>query len=711
MVGLIRGFILCAFFVSVAGIALAGDKAGAPLQAPPKAKQEPVVEMMHGHKIVDEYRWLENADDPATQQFTRDQLAYMHALLDKQPQREAIHKRLSELLTIGSLGAPQPAGKLYFYTRREGTQNQPILYVREGVNGSDRTLVDVNKLAADGTVALDWWHASHSGKYVVYGTSPGGSEISMLHVIETASGKLLPDMIDRARAASVVWFKDDSGFYYTKYPRPGEVEKGQELYNRHVFVHKLGTDPDGSKDELIFGQGRDPQEWPQISGSDDGRWLVITAEQGWAKSELHLMDTSNGKIMPVAVGKESLYSGEAFKGELFILTNEGSPRFRVYKVAAEKPERENWKEIIPQSDAVIKSAQVVGGKLFILYEKDATSRLHIFDLDGKHLSEIKLPALGTIEDIGGDWESKEAFIGFQSYTSPDTVFRYDLASGKTSEWGRVKSDIDSDNYQVRQVFYPSKDGTKIPMFIVAKKGLRLDGKNPTILTGYGGFNISRTPTFFDWANIWLEHGGVLADANLRGGSEYGEEWHRAGMLEKKQNVFDDYIAAAEYLIAQKYTSKDHLAIYGRSNGGLLTGAALTQRPELFRAVVCGVPLLDMLRYQRFQIAKLWIPEYGSAEDPKQFDWLYAYSPYHHVKPKTLYPATFFFASAGDTRVDPLHAKKMTALMQAEAANGPDRPILLRIEPKAGHGAGKPVSKKIDEWTDIFTFLFWQLNVK
>jgi prolyl oligopeptidase len=303
------------------------------------------------------------------------------------------------------------------------------------------------------------------------------------------------------------------------------------------------------------------------------------------------------------------------------------------------------------------------------------------------------------------------FFGFDSFTVPPSIYRYEIASGKTSEWAKVDAPIDSNAYDVKQVFYPSKDGTKIPMFIVSKKGTKLDGKNPTMLTGYGGFNISRTPAFGAWLHLWLESGGVYADANLRGGSEYGEDWHRAGMLENKQNVFDDFIAAAEYLIAQKYTSKDHLTVYGRSNGGLLTGAVLTQRPDLYRAVVCGVPLLDMIRYHQFQIARLWIPEYGSSEDPKQFDFIYAYSPYHHVKEKTLYPSILFFTSEGDTRVDPLHAKKMTALMQASAANGPDRPILMRIEPKAGHGVGKPVSKQIQEWTDIYTFLFWQLGMK
>jgi prolyl oligopeptidase len=360
---------------------------------------------------------------------------------------------------------------------------------------------------------------------------------------------------------------------------------------------------------------------------------------------------------------------------------------------------------------VLKGLDFIGGKLFTAYEKDASSHLKIFSLDGKPQSDIPLPAIGSVTAVNGEWNGKEAFYGFTSFTIAPSIYRYDVATGKSSVWAKVEAPVDASAYDVKQVFYSSKDGTKIPMFVVAKKGIRLNGENPTMLAGYGGFNISRTPGFSGWLYLWLESGGVYADANLRGGSEYGEDWHRAGMLDKKQNVFDDYIAAAEYLIAQKYTSPEHLAIYGRSNGGLLTGAALTQRPDLYRAVICGVPLLDMLRYHQFLIARLWVPEYGSSEDPTQFNWLYAYSPYHNVKPKTLYPATLFFTSEGDTRVDPMHAKKMTALMQSTAANGPDRPILMRIEPKAGHGAGKPISKQIDEWADIYTFLFWQLGMK
>jgi prolyl oligopeptidase len=685
---------------------------------PPKTKVENVEETLHGRKLVDPYRYLEDSKRAETQQFVRQELEYTRSLLDPLPGRTQIQARLHQLLTIGNIGAPQIGGKFYLYTRREGMQNQPVLYVREGANGKDRVLVDANQMAADGTIALDWWFPTHDGKYVAYGTSPSGSELSTLHVIETATGKLLPDVIDRTRAASVAWKLDDSGFYYTRYPKKGEVPEGQELYNRHVFYHRMGDD--AAKDVLIFGEGRSPEDWPQVNLSNDGRWLLITVDQGWTKSELYVLDTQTPSSTPVRVteGKEFLYSGEAFDGNIYLVTNEDAPRYRVFRVPASNPARSNWKELIPQSDAVLRALSIVHRTLFALYEKDATSQVKMFGTDGKFLSDIPLPGLGSLDGAGGNWDSDELFFGFQSFTVPPSIYRVDLrntgAMPKPLVWAKVDApSIDPSAYEVNQEWFTSKDGTRVPMFIVHKKGLSKNAANPTLLTGYGGFNVSLTPAFSRSAYLWLERGGVYAVANLRGGAEFGEDWHRAGMLDKKQNVFDDFAAAAEYLIAQKYTDRDHLAIQGGSNGGLLMGVAMTQHPELFRAVVCQVPLLDMLRYQNFQIAKLWTPEYGSAEDEKQFEFLYAYSPYHHVKPGAEYPAVLFMTADTDTRVDPMHAKKMAALMQAEAKNGGsrERPILLRIETKAGHGAGKPVTKQIEEFTDIYSFLFWQLGVK
>ena len=574
------------------------------------------------------------------------------------------------------------------------------------------------------------------------------------------TGTLLPDVIERTRAASISWLHDNSGFYYTRYPKKGDVPDGQEMYNRHIFFHELGSDPD--TDDLIFGEGRDPEDWPSVFLSNDGRWLLIHVSQGWTKSELYLMDLK-GKNPPsrLTTGKNFNYGAEVYDGKVYIVTNEDAPRYRVFVTDAGNFDRDAWKEIIPQTDAVLQNVSIYGGKLFAQYEQNATSQLKLFDLEGKKISDVSLPAIGTVFGTGGKWNHDEAFFGFYSFTVPPSIYRIDVKSAvsispasalqglkpvsssdssgtaesralprpvdKTIEnattstsgtvpvlWVTVSApSIDPSAYEAVQEWFKSKDGTRVPMFVVHKKGLQKTGHNPTLLTAYGGFNVSLTPTFSRTAYLWMEHGGVFAVANLRGGAEFGEDWHRAGMLDKKQNVFDDMIAAAEHLISEKYTDKTHLAIQGGSNGGLLMGAMMTQRPDLFRAVVCQVPLLDMLRYQNFQIAKLWIPEYGSAENPEQFKWLYAYSPYHHVKPGTEYPAILFMTGDFDTRVDPMHAKKMAAAMQAEAKNGQSktRPILLRIESKAGHGAGKPVTKQIEEFTDVYSFLFWQLGMK
>jgi prolyl oligopeptidase len=694
-------------------VLLADDSSAMAPVALPKTKAAPVEETLHGHKIVDNYRWLEDSQSPETKAWVGAELSYTRSVLDALPGRDMMQKRLAQLLTIGSISPPQIAGPYYFYTRRDGMQNQPVLYVRESVDGKDRLLLDANQLAADGTIALDWWYPSEDGKYVAYGLSPSGSELSTLHVIETASGKTLPDAIERTRAASVAWKKDNSGFYYTRYPKKGDVPEGQEMYNRHVFYHALGSDP--TKDALIFGEGLNPEWWPNLNLSEDGRWLLIDVSEGWTKSELYLADLQAGTpAVKITDGKEFLYGGDFLEGKIYITTNENAPRYRVFVADTAKPARANWQELIPQSDAVLQGAAVFGGKLFAQYEQNASSQLKIFGLDGKKLRDVELPTIGSVFGSGGRWNRKEVFFGFQSFTFPPSIYRYDLSDGKSSLWAKVDApSIDPSAYEVKQEWFQSKDGTRVPMFIVSKKGLAKDGHNPTLLTGYGGFNVSLTPAFSRTAYLWLEHGGIYAVANLRGGAEFGENWHRAGMRDKKQNVFDDFIAAGEYLIAQKYTDRDHLAIQGGSNGGLLMGAMITQRPDLFRAVVCQVPLLDMLRYQNFQIAKLWIPEYGSSEDPKQFDWLYAYSPYHHVRAGVEYPAILFMTADTDTRVDPMHAKKMAALMQAEAKNGAskDRPILLRIESKAGHGAGKPVTKQIEESTDVYSFLFWQLGMK
>jgi len=714
MAGWIRVIWILGFLFFVVAAVYAGDGAqGSAGSGPPKAEVRPLAEDLHGTKIVDPYRWLEDGKSADTQKWVGEEMAYTRTVLDPLPGRDAIHKRLAELLSVGSIGVPRMAGKYYFYTRREGMQNQPVLYVREGIDGKDRVLVDVNQLSADGTIALDWFYPSEHGKYVAYGTSPSGTEMSTLHIIETKTGNSLPDTIERTRGVSMAWSHDNSGFYYTRYPKKGDVAEGQEVYNRHVFYHLLGTDP--TTDPPIFGEGRDPEDWPEVSLDNDGRMLLITESQGWTKTELFLMDLKKGTLPTrITTGKNFIYSGIVYNGRIYIVTNEDAPRFRVFMAEAGNYERDDWKEIIPQTGGVLKDAELWGGKIFAQYEENATSQLKVFDLGGSLLSNLKLPAIGSIFAAQGKWDRDEIFYGFESFTIPRSIYRYDLETRDTKLWTKVDAPaIDPAGYEVQQEWYQSKDGTRVPMFLVHKKGLKKDGDNPTLLTGYGGFNVSLTPEFDSDIYLWLEHGGIYAVANLRGGAEFGEDWHRAGMLDKKQNVFDDMIRAAEYLISEKYTSANRLAIKGGSNGGLLMGAMITQRPDLFRAVVCQVPLLDMLRYQDFQIAKLWIPEYGNAENAEQFKWLYAYSPYHHVKAGVEYPAVLFMTADSDSRVDPMHAKKMAALMQASAANGGSRtrPILLRIESKAGHGQGKPITKQIEEGTDVWSFLFWQLGVK
>ena len=686
---------------------------------PPFARPNPVTENLHGHQITDSYRWLEDASSAETQRYVADQNAYTRSVLERAPGRDKLRQRIEQLLTIGRVTSPRIGGGKYFYERRDGRQNQPIVYVREHADGPERALIDVNTLAPDGTIALDWWYPAEDGRYVVYGTSPNGSELSTLQVIDAEPGRLLPEKIERTRAASVAWLPDSSGFYYTRYPRPGEVPGGEEMYHRRVFFHALGGagQSDGSGDPLIFpadGYAMDPQHWPSVTVSNDGRWLLVEVSEGWTKSELYLKDLSApaGRFQHLTQGENFLYHAEVLDGQIYITSNEGAPRFRVFKVDCAQPQRTNWKEIIAQAEGVIEGhAAIIGRKLFVHYVINASSQLKILDLEGKPVAEVPMPALGSIFDLGGSWDSDRGFFGFISYTIPPTVYEVSL-EGKPKEWARVESGIDPAQYQIEQRWFSSKDGTRVPMFMVSKKGLARNGRNPTLLSGYGGFNVGRTPFFNrNVMLLLLEHSGVYVDVQLRGGNEFGEDWHRAGMLEQKQNVFDDFVAAAEYLIAEKFTDADHLAIQGGSNGGLLMGVALTQHPELFRAVVCQVPLLDMLRYQRFQIAKLWIPEYGTADDAKQFEYLYAYSPYHHVKPGRRSPAILFMTAESDTRVDPMHALKMAALLQAQAANGSDHPILLRVDSKAGHGMGKPITKLVDDAVDVWSFLFWQLGVE
>jgi prolyl oligopeptidase len=701
--------------LAAAGFLLANDKK----MVYPQTHVDRVVETLHGVKIADPYRWLEEADSTRVKAWVEEQNQFTRSILDKLPEREAIHQRLESLLDIGILGTPVPRKGRYFYTKREGKQNQAILYVREGLHGQDRVLIDPNLLAKDGTIALDWWYPSPDGKLVAYGLSQSGNEQSTLHVREVTTAKDRPDVIDRTRACSVAWRPNSKSFYYTRYPATGKVPKGEENYHRHVFDHDLGSDP--AKDPKIFGDGRPAEDWPNVLLSPDGRWLVVTVEQGWAKSEVFFKDVQKegSAFVPLVEKIEAIFQVIPRNDRLYVFTNDKAPHYRVFKVDPEKPARSDWVELIPEDKDVLQGIAPIGDTIAAEYMHQASSRLRLFDPAGKPVQEITLPTLGSLAGVSGEWDGHELLFGFQSFTAPASIYYLDLAKLSTPQkngaeaapslWQQVKADIDFSVYDVEQVKYPSKDGTEITMFLAHKKGWQRDGKNPTLLYGYGGFNIPLTPIFSASRFLFLEQGGLIAIPNLRGGGEYGEQWHQSGMLGKKQNVFDDFLAAAEWLIAQKYTEKSRLAIMGGSNGGLLVGAALTQRPDLFRAVVCAVPLLDMVRYHKFLIARLWIPEYGSADDAEQFKWLYTYSPYHHVKDGTAYPAVFLEAAESDSRVDALHARKMAARLQA--ATSSNQPVLLRLETKAGHGAGKPRAKIVDELTDSWSFVFWQLGMK
>lgn len=690
----------------------------ADLPARNRLQPQPLEETVQGVTVSDPFRFLEDAQSPATRRFGDDEMAYTEALLGSQPGRAEIRTRLGQLLTVGQIRDVQVGGDTVFYRRREADQNQPPLYRRTGELGIERVVIDPNMMSEQGTVALDWYKPSPDGRYVAYGVSSNGSEISVLHVLDVETGKLQKESIFPARAAEIAWLPDGSGFYYGR-PRGGAVQAGQELYNVRIYRHLLGQNPTGDGDPLVFGEGLGLKEAeiPSAHVSDDGRFLLFTVEKGTSQSDLYLKDLKNEKgPLLLTRGAGAIYRGFVYKGALYVTTNDGASRYHLFRVDATNPSRENWVEIVREQAGVLTDVDVAGGNRLVLnYLQDASSRIVTVDLQGRRKRDVALPGIGTVSALAVSDKRRDGFFVYQSYNQPQTGFRFDVHGRTTNPWltPTLPEGLDPSTVTVKQVFYPSKDGTKIPMFIIAKKGVVLDGHNPTILYGYGGFRVSLTPAFSGSIYYWLEQGGIYAVANLRGGDEYGEAWHAAGMLGKKQTVFDDFAEAAKYLVKEKYTQKEQLGIYGGSNGGLLVGAAITQHPELYQAAVSAVPLLDMVRYHQFEIAKLWIPEYGSSEDPQQFKWLYAYSPYHHVQPGTVYPATLFMTADTDSRVAPLHALKMVARMRQDAGNKDDakHPILLRYEHAAGHGQGKPFSKILDEQTDLFTFFTWQLKAK
>lgn len=698
-------------FLLLAGPSLtpaASDQAAPSRPAYPKARKADVVETYHGVKVADPYRWLEDPDAPETVAWVDAQNRLTRSLLDR-PQRAAIRSRLLELFDYPRVSAPERQGKRLFYSRNTGLQNQSVLFVKE--DGRERVLIDPNALSDDGTVALGSFEATQDGALAGYTLSRSGSDRQEILVRDVATGKDLPDHLLWAKFTAVTWTPDNKGFYYTRFPEPGTVPRGDENYFGKVYYHRLG-DPQKS-DALVFERPDAKEVHPVAQITLDGRWLVLTTFKGSSdKSEVHVLDRTAKDARPVLLpftkGFEDAWSfvGET-GGRFFFITDEGAP---LYKLAAVDYGKGSVEPVVvlPEEKDKLSAAILVNGKLVVVRMHDASDRLLIHSTDGRRLSEVKLPALGSLTELNGEADDEEFHIGFTSFTFPTTPYRYDFASGRLEAVEKAGARVDPEAYEVRQVWYPSKDGTRVPMFLVHKKGLARDGRRPTILYGYGGFNISMTPAYSPSRFAWLERGGILAVANLRGGGEFGEEWHQAGMLEKKQTVFDDFIAAAEFLVKEGYTRPDRLAVQGGSNGGLLVGAVLTQRPELFGAALCQVPVADMLRYHLFTVGRFWISEYGSADDPAQFKFLYAYSPLHQVKDGVAYPATLVTTADTDDRVAPGMAKKFAARLQ-EATAGTD-PILIRVETKAGHGAGKPITKQIDDAADIYTFLMWQLGM-
>jgi prolyl oligopeptidase len=668
----------------------------------PEARRAEVVDDYHGTRVADPFRWLEDAAAPETVAWVEAQNALTRSFLDG-PEREAIRKRLLELYDYPRVSVPRRHGSRYFYQRNTGLQNQSVLYVREGPDGPERVLLDPNTLSEDGTVALTAFDATRDGALMAYALSRSGSDRREVYVRDVATGKDLPDRLLWVKFSGFSWTPDNEGFYYTRYPEPGTVPPGDENYYGRVYFHRIG-DPQ-EKDRLVYERPEEKEITHAGKVTRDGRFLVLTSFKGSSgRSEVRVLDRTrpSAKPVPIFTGfTDRVVFVDEVDGRFYFQTDREAPLGRVVAVDVGRG-RTRPVEVLPEGKDTLEDVAIVDRKIVAVRLRDATSRVDLHALGGAPLGAVELPALGSVAGVTGEPEDREMFLGFTSFTFPTTPYRYDFEAGRLEPFEKVSARADGAAYDVEQVFYASRDGTRVPMFLVHKRGLPRDGRRPTVLSAYGGFNISITPSYNPARFLWLEREGLLAIPNLRGGGEYGEAWHQAGMLERKQNVFDDFIAAAEWLVANGYTRPDKLAIQGGSNGGLLVGAAMTQRPDLFGAVVCQVPVADMLRYHLFTVGRFWIPEYGSSEDPKQFAFLYRYSPYHNVRDVVAYPPTLVTTADTDDRVAPGMAKKFAARLQA-ATDG-TRPMLIRIETKAGHGGGKPVSKQLEEQADIYRFL-------
>jgi prolyl oligopeptidase len=672
----------------------------------PKTEKVPVTDTLHGTKLVDDYRWLEDAKDPKVQAWTADQEKLTRSLLEKLPQRGWLAARFEKLWRYDDESTPKRVlvGDRLFFSTKKAADEHWVFCTKEKEGAPTVELLNPNKWGEHDT--LDFEVPSRDGKYVAYGRAKGGDENPVTHILEVATMKELPDTLLGWRQEVSAWLPDNSGFYYCAKPKKGEVPEGQEDYWHSAYFHKLGTA--ATEDRKVFSDEKNKELWHYVDVSEDGKYEFFFKSL-FDKNEVSYRKAgSSDPLVPIASGFDALYGPEEIEGKLFITTDWKAPRSRVMVTDADKPGREHWKEFIPEAKDNLQNIACVAGKIYASYLHDAYSLVKVYDLSGRFLRDLPFPTVGS-GGVSGHWSQPEVWVHFSSFAYPPAVFKYDFQKNALNLYHKSPIPVDVSNVEAQQVFAASKDGTKVPVFLIHRKDMKRDGTTPCLLTGYGGFNISMTPRFSTLFTVWLEAGGAVAIACLRGGGEYGQDWHHGGWREKKQNVFDDFIAAGEWLVANKVTAPSKLAIEGGSNGGLLVGAALTQRPDLFKAVLCEVPLLDMVRYQKFGVANIWAEEYGGAEDPAMFKVLLGYSPYHRAKDGVKYPATLVVGSENDARVDPVHARKMVARLQA--ADKGQGPILLMIQRASGHGGGTTIKTQIEQTADTFAFLMDKVGMK
>jgi len=709
----IRLLLLCA---ALALSACDRDEPAAPTSAVhyPKTAKIDHVDTYHGVDVADPYRWLEDdvRESDAVKSWVDAQNDVTFAYLETIADRDIIRKRLTELWDYERFGMPFKEGGRYYYSYNNGLQNQDVIYVQDSLDGEARLLIDPNTWSDDGTVALSSYYPSPDARHVAYLVQDGGSDWRKARVIDVDNGKTLDDELDWLKFTDLSWARDGSGFYYSRYPETADEARYQSLNkNQAVYFHRLGTLQ--ADDALVFASPEHPDWGFSASVSDDGGHLVITVWKGTDdRYQIIHQDLADPDSKPEYL-IEGFDHDFTFVGnvgnDLYFRTNRDAPRNRLIVIDPTDPSPENWREIIPQAEDVLDDVSLVGGVIIASYMQDAQTVVKVFDIAGSRVGNINLPGIGTATGFNGRFDDPETFFTYTSFDTPTTVNRLDVSSGDVTVFRKPDVDFDSDDYVVKQVFYTSRDGTRVPMFISHRADVEPDGNTPTLLYGYGGFNISLTPSYSTTRLAWMEMGGIYAVANLRGGGEYGEEWHQAGTKLQKQNVFDDFVAAAEYLIAEGYTKPSNLAIFGGSNGGLLVGAVTNQRPDLFAAALPAVGVMDMLRFQEFTAGRFWVDDYGSSQDPQEFAALYAYSPYHNVKPGTDYPAVLVTTADTDDRVVPGHSFKYAAAMQAAQAG--DTPVLIRIETRAGHGSGKPTEMIIDEYADRWAFLVRNLGMR